>query len=63
LNVGNNLKRLRLSKKLTQKELGKKVNTSQAMIAQLERGTKALNINLAYEITKVLKCKLDDLVK
>ncbi len=62
-NIGNNLKEIRLVRNLTQDELAEKVKVSQAMIAQLERGTKSLSVPLGKEIAKVLNCSLEDLAK
>jgi len=63
MNIGKNIKRLRLKKKMTQMELGNKVGVTDSMIAQLERGTKTLTVPLGKEIAKVLNCNLEDLAK
>jgi len=48
---------------MTLEELGKKVSVSLSMISQIERGTKALNIQLAKDIADVFGCKTDDFLK
>lgn len=60
--IGDNLKRLRLKKDLTQEELAKQLNINQSMIARIETGTKEPSIQLCRGIAKVLNCKLEDLV-
>ncbi len=61
--IGNNLKKLRLLKGLTQEDLASKVQVSQSMIAQMERGSKSISIPLGKEISRVLNCSLEDLAK
>ncbi len=63
MNIGKNIKRLRLKKKMTQRELGTQIGVTDSMIAQLERGTKTLTVPLGKEIAKVLNCSLEDLAK
>lgn len=62
MNIGENLKRLRVQKGMTQLELAERVGVSGPMITQVERGTKALNILLAKAIVDVLGCTLDGLL-
>ncbi len=61
--IGNNLKNLRLLRGLTQEDLASKVQVSQAMIAQMERGSKSISIPLGKEIARVLNCSLEDLAE
>jgi len=63
MNIGKNIKRLRLKKKMTQRELGTQIGVTDSMIAQLERGTKTLTVPLGKEIARVLNCNLEDLAK
>lgn len=58
--IGENLKRLRTNKGLTQVQLSEAVGITQAMLAQIERGTKTLSFPVAYEISKELECNLYD---
>jgi len=57
------LKNLRLLRGLTQDELAEKVQVSQSMIAQMERGSKSISIPLGKEISRVLNCTLEDLAQ
>lgn len=61
LNVGSNLKTIREEHGFTQEQLAEAVGVRQSMIAQIERGTKALTIVLGAEIAGVLHCRLDDI--
>ena len=63
MSVGENLRRMRKERNMTLEELGKKVSVSLSMISQIERGTKALNIQLAKQIVDVFGCTTDDFLK
>lgn len=58
--IGQNLKRIRMDNGLTQKQLAQLVHVTQPMIAQVERGTKALTLELGQEISEVLKVPITD---
>lgn len=62
MNISENLRRIREERNVKQIELAKAVGISQAMLSQLERGTKNLTVNLAVEIIKALKCDITDLI-
>lgn len=62
MSVGENIKKFRLAKNLTQEELAKAVGVSGPMITQLERGTKTPNLLLGKDIAKALNCSLEDLL-
>ena len=61
MSVGTNLKRLRMEKGMSQEELANAVHVSQSMIAQIERGTKGLVIELAKEILEVLGASIEEI--
>lgn len=61
MNIGENLRKIRMEKNVTQAELAEKICVSQSMLCQIERGTKALSAVLAVDIAKYLKCDLDEL--
>lgn len=61
MNISENLRRIREEKNVKQIELANAVGISQAMLSQLERGTKNLTVNLAVEIIKALNCDITDL--
>lgn len=63
MNIGANLRQLREAVNMSQGDLAEKVNVSQSMICQIERGSKAMTISLGAEIAAVLGCKLTDFVK
>ena len=60
--IAENVKRFREEKGMTQAALAKAVKVSQAMSAQVERGTRTLTLPLAKAIVDVLGCGLDDLL-
>lgn len=62
MSIGENLKHLRQEKGISQGELGKAVGVTQSMIAQLERGTKALTVPLGCAIAGTLNCSIEQLI-
>lgn len=61
MNIGDNVKRLREARNMKQVELAQALGISQSMLAQIERGTKALTMNLALCVVSALGCSLDEL--
>lgn len=62
MNVGGNVRRLREAAGISQADLARQTNVSAAMICQIERGTKAMSLQLAMEVAAALKCDVRDLV-
>lgn len=62
-NIGENIRLLRVSKRMTQEELGKKANVSATMISYMETGLKPVPLKTGYLIAKALDCTLDDLIE
>lgn len=62
MSISENLKRIREEKNIKQVELAKAVGISQSFLAQLERGTKNLTVNLAKEIAKALEIDVIELI-
>lgn len=63
MSIGANLKRLRTDKGMSQTELAGAVNVTQSMIAQVERGTKALTMELGKKISEVLGVSVNELLE
>jgi len=63
MSIGSNIRRLRKKLGLTQLEIANRLEMSKSMISQYERETRELSLKNAYSLTKILNCKLDDLVK
>lgn len=53
--VGENVRQYRQARNLSQQALADKVGISQPMLAQIERGTKSLSIQLGIVIAEVLE--------
>ncbi len=62
MDIGGNLKKLRLKKGMEQPQLAKLVGVNPSMICQVERGTKTLTIPLGQKIAEVLNCSLNDFI-
>ena len=61
--VGKNVKRIRLSKKLTQDELAKKCNLNQNYICRVELGKRNMTLNKIEAIANALDIEPKDLFK
>ena len=62
MTVGENIRSKRTLKGMKQIELARLVGVSQAMIAQIERGTKTVTVPLALDIAQILGCSIGELV-
>ena len=62
MSIGDNITKFRTERKLTQLDLAEQVGTSRSMIAQLERGSKALNVQLGKKIATVLGVPFSELI-
>lgn len=60
MSIGENLKKIRTEAGLTQDTLADKVGIGRSMLAQIERGTKALSLPLAENIAAELGCDIYD---
>lgn len=63
MNVGASIRYIRESKGMTQAELAKKINVTQSMLCQIERGTKVPSLPLSSEIATALNCTLNDIAQ
>ena len=62
MSIGENIRRIRLERNITQADLARRVGISQPMIAMIERGTKTVSLPLSKEIADVLGCSINDLL-
>ncbi len=60
---GTVLKKARERRELTQAELAKRVGVHQVTIARLETGVRRPSADLLQRLAKVLKVKMEDLLK
>ncbi|MEY9974036.1 putative transcriptional regulator [Lysinibacillus sp. RC46] len=56
----NRIRELRKSKKITQEELSKQVGVSRQSIIAIETGKFNPSIELAYNISKVFNCTIEE---
>ena len=61
MSIGENIRRYRIGKAMTQLELAQAVGVTQPMIAQIERDTKAVTMPLGRDIAQVLGKNIGDL--
>lgn len=62
MNVGQNIRRIRGERNLKQAYVAARVGISQAMLCQIERGTKNPSLQIGKAIADVLGCGLDELL-
>lgn len=62
MNVGRNIQIRRKERGLSQKEVANMTGISQAMLCQIERGTKNPSIQVGKEIATILGCSMEDLL-
>lgn len=62
MNVGNNIKKIRKAKGLTQADLGRKLGISQAAIGQFEKGKTSIKIETIEKISKALDVPVNSLL-
>ena len=61
MGIGDNLKRIRENRGITQCALSEQLGITQSMLCQLERGTKILSLPLAKKISEILSCSIEEL--
>lgn len=62
MKFGENLKRIRRDKKMSQEELSEKVNVSRQSVSKWETGESYPEMNNILELCKIFNCKINDLV-
>jgi len=62
MKFGDNLKRLRKAKKLSQEDLAEKMNVSRQSVSKWETGDAYPEINNILELCKIFHCHINDLV-
>lgn len=62
MSVGANIRCAREKSGLTQAYVAEQVGISQAMLCQIERGTKNPSLQIGAEIAKILGCSLESLL-
>jgi len=62
MKFGENLKKLRKSKKLSQETLAEKMNVSRQIVSKWETGDAYPEINNILELCRIFRCRINDLV-
>lgn len=61
MNIGANIRAIREEKGLTQTQLAERINVTQSMLCQIERGSKPPTLPLSIEIAAALGCDINRL--
>ena len=62
MKFGDNLRKIRKSKKMSQEQLAEKMNVTRQSVSKWENGESYPEMNNIFELCKVFNCKLNDLV-
>jgi len=63
MSVGENIRRRRLDAGLRQEDVAKRVGVTQAMLAQIERGTRNPSLQVGLAIAEMLSCSVESLCR
>ena len=63
MQIGDNVRRFRKKKGITQEELAEQINVGRTMVVRIETGTKVPPLLIAAKIADVLGCTVDDLLR
>ena len=63
MDIGANIRIAREKAKMTRTELAERVDVTQSMISQLERGTKVCTLPLAAALAEALDCSVNIFVE
>ncbi len=63
MSVGDNIRKIREEKELTQAYVAEQAGISQAMLCQIERGTKNPSLQVSAGISRILGCKVEQLLE
>lgn len=61
MNIGKNVKKLRIQKGLTQSELAQVVGVVASMIGHIEKGLKIPSLAVALEMAKFFGCSVEEM--
>lgn len=61
MSLGENVKRIRRERGLSQSQLAERADVSKSMISSIERGTRKTSYDSLVQLTHALNCKLSDL--
>ena len=62
MKFGDNLRKIRKSKKMSQEQLAEKMNVTRQSVSKWENGESYPEMNNIFELCKVFNCKLNELV-
>ncbi len=60
--IDNNIKKVRRKKRVTQKELAKRLRVSQSRISQIEDPDHRPSVRVYERVAKALGCEIEDLI-
>lgn len=61
--IGENIRRIRKDRGMTQAELAKKTDVSAQLVNQIEWGTKGLSVPTLIRIATALRCSTDEILE
>lgn len=61
MQIGENIRELRIKKGLSQTELAQQIGVGQSMIGHIERGAKIPSLIVALDLAKALGCTVEEM--
>ncbi len=61
MQIGENIRALRIKKGLSQMELARQIGVGQSMIRHIERGAKIPSLIVALDLAKALDCTVEEM--
>ncbi|MGN0537910.1 MAG: helix-turn-helix domain-containing protein [Acutalibacteraceae bacterium] len=61
MQIGENIRELRIKKGLSQTELANQIGVGQSMIGHIERGAKIPSLIVALDLAKALGCTVEEM--
>ncbi len=61
MQIGENIRALRIKKGLSQMELARQIGVGQSMIGHIERGAKIPSLIVALDLAKALDCTVEEM--
>lgn len=62
MNIGENLRRIRMERDITQAEIAEILDVTQVFISKVESNIKRLSVEQVFELSQMLDCSTDDII-
>lgn len=63
MTIGENIKRIRKERKISQVELSQMIGVTQSFVSKMESDARLPNLVVSKQLAKVLNCEIEDFFK